>query len=234
MITSVHVLRIIIVAASIYFPPPMVIQKAPAAAAEGYPDPPEVGTASGWFHFQDDGTTDNASTNDLTHSGGVTWTNQCLQFDGVDGFATVGARTDFFHGSTNATFAFWARFDADAGTEYPLGAGATAEFTVQKNTGGTRTFWGVGAANTVDPANWEVWVHVAVTYDDTDLRTYFNGELVDTKTLNDEPNYSADLYIGRWSSTYMAGDVDDVYLHETYCATSNEIYTLWSDTSSYH
>jgi hypothetical protein len=80
------------------------------------------------------------------------------------------------------------------------------------------------------------WYHVAMVYNDTDIRIYLNGSL-DSATHNPE-TYSSGLYdsaldfrIGRSGSDYLVGNVDDVAVFDDALSPSEvtEIYNYGID-----
>jgi hypothetical protein len=81
------------------------------------------------------------------------------------------------------------------------------------------------------------WYHVAMVYNDTDIRIYINGSL-DSNGSNNPKTYSSGLYdstydfrLGRSGSDYLHGNIDDVAVFSDAISSTEvtEIYTYGID-----
>jgi hypothetical protein len=86
----------------------------------------------------------------------------------------------------------------------------------------------------------DTWYHVAMVYNDTDIRIYLNGSL-DSNGASNPKTYSSGLYtssqvfrLGRSGSDYLIGNIDDVAVFSDALSSAEvtEIYTYGLDGSN--
>ena len=146
------------------------------------PEPPTIGH---WMLDEGSGTTfidSSPAGNDATTVGSPTWIagqiGQAVEFDGTNDYATV-ADNDSLDITDAITMAYWVRPDKTA-TQYPFRK--TNAYELSLNTSGYpfvrlngSNTYRIDSVLTLYPADGETWMHMAATYDGSDVRLYVNG-----------------------------------------------------------
>jgi hypothetical protein len=76
------------------------------------------------------------------------------------------------------------------------------------------TATGGGAPPAATTINKNEWVHVASTFDGTNVRVFIGGALIGTYTRNINLSSTATLYVGGFTAAPGAGDSTEVYIDE--------------------
>ena len=153
---------------------------------------PDVSSIAHWPLDESSGTTaaDISGSNDGTLVNGPVWLPStgriggALEFDGSNDYVDIG--TMDIPAGTGMTIAMWVRLDASSGSARLIskatGAGEQDHYWMISTQFGTsvrfRLKAGGSTTTLVSPANQLVlgeWVHVAVTYDQSDMRIYVDG-----------------------------------------------------------
>ncbi|PIT91053.1 hypothetical protein COU17_02710, partial [Candidatus Kaiserbacteria bacterium CG10_big_fil_rev_8_21_14_0_10_49_17] len=171
-------------------------------------------------------------------------TSTCaLTFDGTGEYVSDTSPSGFNTGTDARTISGWIRVTDTATTKVPFAYGVCGSgndgkaFGVYLNSSETLSFWGCGGSydfsteTTVTP---DVWTHIAVTYDGTDVSVYKNGTLASTspRTLNSSTAYwqvgSASLLDS--GNFHFEGSVDDVRVYAK-ALSSSEITSISARTT---
>ncbi|MHC4779451.1 MAG: IPT/TIG domain-containing protein, partial [Planctomycetota bacterium] len=161
----------------------------------------------------------NPDTGSVTLTGGFTYNqNYHLQFDGVNDFLDCGTSTNM-DGFTACTLEAW--FKINAYTNY----GSVLRRNSSSNTCWTlQTFYQQVQFAIETPTNTfmysnqnlslNTWYHVACVYDGSQMRTYINGVLDNSRTASGtvRTNSSAHTYVGTENtipSTFFNGWIDE-------------------------
>lgn len=157
-----------------------------------------------------------------------------VQFDGVNDYVSFGT-SGFPIGTAPRTLELWLK---TAGTTdyremFSYGVGNTGQsFTV--GTHGSEVFvssWANPQYTVEAGLNNGVWHHLAVSYDGTTSTIYFDGSLLDSRTLVMNTGTGATGYIGCriYPDEYFNGTLDEVRLWN-YARTLDEIRTTMFTT----
>lgn len=177
-----------------------------------------------WQFDEGDGNTvyDFAGNNNGTVYG-ASWVegqvDYALEFNGTSDYVST-TTTDLPSGNAPRTLSIWVKWDSNDSTDviYGYGSGSAGNmFGLFVHSNSSLYFWGYNSGDHDTGVNIEVgeWMHLALTYDGTYVRTYKNGLLVDTreKTLNTIVDSSV---IGRNNYTggyFFDGSVDEVSIY---------------------
>lgn len=170
---------------------------------------------------------------------------QTYSFDGSDDYISIDSSSlyDCFKGEEYPfTIAMWIYFNKMTGGRGVLlgdyNLSGAINFNLEINSGlnwsnDIRFYWAGSpdyrATNTAITSN--TWVHLAVTYDGTQLKFYRNGILVNTRdgTLSSKNKTSGAFYLGRDSrtgATAFNGKLNDVRIYDE-CLSDKEIKEIY-------
>ena len=162
-----------------------------------------------------------------------------VTFDGVNDYIQVGAQPGLVM-TTAMTISAWIRSTGSGGIivnkegEYELGiVSGTLRWAVAH---GSPSGWDWTNTGWIVPAN--QWVHVAMVYGNSEIRTYANGALVHTdpawSTMTDCITAQNDFRIGgrQAAPQYFAGSIDEVRVYNR-ALSADEIQGLAGDNVQY-
>lgn len=103
---------------------------------------------------------------------------------------------------------------------YLYGSGSDARVRVGLRIGGSWILYSTSPSNTITE---DVWAHIAVTYDGSELRVYLDGALAGTSTISGSLNSgNNDLEIGTlWNGYRFLGDIDAIAIFDETLAESD-------------
>lgn len=179
------------------------------------PDPsfPTDGLVS-YFKFNDNLTDERGNTPDGVNTGSAPFvtgkSGKAINFNGVDQKVTFPRKQ--FKSSNAVSVAFWVKSPHLVGFKFFMGC---SDFIVAN---GDYYLLSISVPSTESAqGNYtsDTWTHFAGTYDGTNIKTYINGILTETKnhpgTISDS---NQELYIGqRTGSSYWAGSVDELFIY---------------------
>lgn len=150
-------------------------------------------------------------------------------FDGSGDYVSV-SHTSSLEGSGDFTIELWIK-PVDQNTWQGLIAKGSYRYLFALNDSGSNyrlAYYGSGwqYANTWKPYN--VWTHVAVTFDGTNSITFYvNGQPDGTRTIAGNQASTAALLIGQWGNNYWyEGLMDEAAVYDR-ALTEDEIYTRY-------
>lgn len=162
-------------------------------------------------------------------------------------YADDGGSTDLSGADQNISIVGWFKIDNTSNDYYLVSKGNPvfeASYRVWFESANQRIWAGLsidGTSHTdaygATTISTDTWYHVAVVYNDTDIRIYIDGSL-DSNGSNNPKTYSSGLFdssivfrIGRSGSDYLVGNVDDVAVFSDALSAAEvaEIYTYGID-----
>lgn len=216
-----------------------------AQVIEEITGPSTVGLVGRWRLDEGTGTTTSDSSGNGyngTLVNGAVWSagraGGGVTFDGVNDYIQVGAQPNLVVSSA-MTIGAWIRSTGVGGVivckegEYEVGiVSGTLQWAVANTSPGwswVNTGWAV-------PAN--QWVHIAIVYGNNEMRTYANGSLVHTRTvqgvIGDAITAQNDFRIGGRQAAlqYFTGNIDEVHLYNR-ALTAAEVQNLAGSRTTY-
>jgi len=167
------------------------------------------------------------------------------RFDGVDDYIVIGDNINLQ--PEHITMSLWVRFNEDPATtayffilhKEQTGAGADTGYILITDEDRFRTEMRIGGSNknaytTDGTLVKDKWYHVAVTFDESNLKIYQNGVLHDTTAASGtlDTTNGENLYIGRNTNntSYAAIEISDVKIFNN-ALTATEVKELYSGAS---
>jgi hypothetical protein len=183
-------------------------------------------------HGTNNGTISGATINQTGKVG------KCYSFDGVNNYVATASNLGI-SGNQVRSFCGWLK---SSKTNY-----STEGYFFSAGGDGPNLHFGCAARG--NPATWNVtegnvwrntgssvstdWTHVVVTYDQSNIRTYINGSLVDTFSYSSSNITNAPLYLSRYlgsSTAWFQGLIDEVGIWNR-ALTASEISELYNTNS---
>ncbi|HEU4363941.1 MAG TPA: LamG domain-containing protein [Candidatus Krumholzibacteria bacterium] len=205
----------------------------PTPAAPAAPTAPRSGLVAEYLF--NGNANDSEGSNHGTLVGGPTLrsdrfgrADRAYTLDGVDDHITT--TNDSFRSGNNVSVSLWFRVPSTAAglafslmcSDFATGtSGANASIAISIPS----TDNAAGAFTTANE-----WHHLLGTYDGIDIRCYINGVLAET---TNHPGNISDpdrpLTVGRFNTTYWAGDIDDVRIYNRVISDAGEISNLYHE-----
>ena len=147
------------------------------------------------------------------------YASRCLSFDGVDGYAQVSS--PLLDNLTAFSLSFWARMD-EARSVVFLAKRDDANFSWETGlTSDGHVFGRVNAlgyeALTSSTLPLQVWTHIALTFDGSNILLYLNGSLEDSYSYAGSiSSFTGPVSFGRRMSSfpdYLLGLMDEVRVY---------------------
>jgi hypothetical protein len=153
-------------------------------------------------------------------------TNYALDFEGGGQYVNLG-RDAQISGNAPRTIEMWAYAESfNGGGIFQAGSSGSVNRDFSLRTLGTDNvwrvqLWGAGDFDVNLIGSKGAWHHYAVVYDGSSCRLYYDGQLIQSRSvdLNTGEN---DIWIGRWTGSYFNGKIDEVRIWNT-ALTSSEI-----------
>ncbi|HEY4514639.1 MAG TPA: LamG-like jellyroll fold domain-containing protein [Candidatus Paceibacterota bacterium] len=157
---------------------------------------------------------------------GASWIDGALSFNGSGNYVQI-PDSPALNPTTAVTVSMWIKpatiggIALSKGGQYRLIAGDVSPTKLSARLNTTSTGWGVGGVSGNSDLTINNWQHVALTYDGSSRKIYYNGnldtEIADSGTIFDAyANYISYLYFGDYTigSTYSyKGLIDDVKIY---------------------
>lgn len=128
----------------------------------------------------------------------------------------------------NFTVAYWVRSEVadQGGFKGIFASGPSGEMQFDSNNGVYRGITDAGNVSFADPVVANQWDHIALTYDGTTTRWYFNGSEVGSNAANPDNSFQQiRLGINRNIDNAFNGDLDDVRIYDN-ALTAQDVAAL--------
>ncbi len=168
---------------------------------------------------------------------------RALAFDGTDDFVT-GSMSGFNTGTSARTIAGWIKMTDTSSVKVPFVYGSCGSgndgkaFGVYLSSSEVLNFWGCGTADfsTGVTVSTDVWHHIAVTYDGTNVKVYVDGAQAGATTARTLGVGSAAWVAGSDGSVDtadypFAGSIDEVRVY-TRALSQSEVASLYTGKST--
>jgi hypothetical protein len=158
----------------------------------------------------------------VANSSGANGTS--LYFNGSNAYASIPSSSTLSP-TTGISIEAWVKPTSNKTNNYILSKGTAYELYLQNKQPVFKLNNGAATVHfTVDTFETNEWRHIAVSYDKAYLRLYVNGRLKDSVAYaSNIYTNSNSLYIGRGSSGYFSGNIDEVRVWNR-AKSSKEIY----------
>lgn len=181
-----------------------------------------------YFNFDDNLKDQKSNTPDGTNSGSATFTagkaGKAITLNGIDQKITFARKS--FKSGNNISVACWFKTADVGGLKFFLMCSDFANFTGSSFAGMAISLPSTNSAKGAYSAS--TWTHLVGTYDGTNIKTYINGVLAETKnhpgTISD---LNRDLVIGNFLSEYWVGSIDDLFIYNK-TVTQAEVTQLYN------
>ena len=167
------------------------------------------------------------------------YSDYSIKFNGGTQYFSDGATSGIFNGATSLSISGWMNIDSGETTSIMIGSWKT---------GGTQFLirWRVAASNSFEfylntgintrhadtsgfTASYNTWYHVVGTWDGSNMGMYLNGVAYPTAAAPGALNsVSQDNWIGKYSGTYMDGNLSNIACWKNTALTQSEITEIYN------
>jgi len=181
---------------------------------------------------------DNSGKNHNGSINGASWVSPgwdgqgtCLQFDGVDDYVEVPNAADLrFSATAKYTLAAWVNWTVRPGHWSGIvtkGREVGNWYGIWLDTGNQWVFGHGGNNQTGSSAAANVWIHVAMVYDNGSKKIYLNGKLDNETVSSQSGDNTGDLWFGaaKGVTEFAPAKIDDIRIYD-HALTAQEIKAL--------